>query len=223
MNDERVGTEKARDDLRETLRSVILGEVRLRKRGHDDIVEICRETYIQEVCPQCEWETFIRLTSDEIKQAVTQFAAEKGEWPEVTDCDRLDRVEAKSRDRGILFWQASSCCDTCTRSELGDRMEMINCRHPGFLEIVCGYAFFVDQNLPGMLAEDPSLSFFICYGWFPKERPQATPEELKSNTLEIGRNVCECLKSEGFEVDWDGDVQNRIGLSIKWQRRTMLA
>ncbi len=223
MNDERVWTEKTRNDLRESLRSVILGEVRLAKRGHEAIKEICRETYIQELCPQREWGDFDQFAFEEIKKVAVMFATEKGQWPEVTDCDRLDRVEAKLRDRGILFWQASTCCDSCTRGELGDRMELINCRHPGFRENARGYAFFVDQTLPGMLAKDPSLSFFICYGWFPQDRPQSTPEDLKNNTLEIGRNVCECLQSEGFQVDWNGDVQHKIGLSIKWQRRTMLA
>jgi hypothetical protein len=48
------------------------------------------------------------------------------------------------------------------------------------------------------------------------------PEAYKKNALAIAREVCECLRDEGFEVNWDGDFARKIGVSLNWQRRTML-
>jgi hypothetical protein len=31
-----------------------------------------------------------------------------------------------------------------------------------------------------------------------------------------------CLRDEGFEVNWDGDFARKIGVSLNWQRHTML-
>jgi hypothetical protein len=222
MSNERVWNDQSRDQLRETLRRAILGELRLAKRGHEGILEACREVYIQDEAPEPEWDTFIRFAADELDRVATQLASEKTTWPEETDCDRLDRVEVALRERGILLWQVSPCCDTCTGAELPDRIDEIDCRDPGFRDRVRGYCFFIDQNLPEMLADTTDLSVFLAYGWFSPDDSEVAPENYKKNALGIAREVCECLHDEGFEPDWDGDFARKIGVSLNWQRRTML-
>ena len=59
----------ARSDLRETLRNLIVGEVRLAKYGHDDIIHSCRVVYIENECPEDEWDSFVRFASDELEKA----------------------------------------------------------------------------------------------------------------------------------------------------------
>jgi hypothetical protein len=222
MSDERVWNDKSRDDLRETLRWVILGELRLAKSDHEGILETCRAVYIQDECPERERDEIIQFASDQLNRAASQLAAEKATWPEETDCDRLDRVEAALRDQGILLWQASPCCDSCTGSELPDRIDVITGRYPGFRELVRGYTFFIDQNMPQMLADSTLLSVYLAYGWFSPDDSQLAPEDYKKNALGIAREVYECLRDEGFEVNWDGDFDRKIGVSVNWQRRTML-
>lgn len=131
MSQEHDWNDESREALRATLRWFILGELRLAKNDHEAILEACREIYVEDQCPESEWSTFIQFAADELKRAEAQLASEKSAWPAETDCDRLDRVEAALRERGILLWQASPCCDTCTVGELADRIDVINRRHPG--------------------------------------------------------------------------------------------
>src|SRR5262245_23116830 len=132
MGHEQVWDDKAREDLRATIQRVILGEIRLAKRDDEDILESCREVYIEDECPESEQQAFIQFATDELKRAEEKLASEKSAWPAVTDCDRLDRAEAVLRERGILLWQVSPCCDTCTVGELPDRIDVVSRRHPGF-------------------------------------------------------------------------------------------
>jgi hypothetical protein len=222
MSGKQLWNDAARDQLRETLCGVILGEIRLAKRDPEYALEMYRQAYIDEVCPQRERATFVRFAADQFTRAAAQVAAEQATWPQETDCDRLDRAQAALRRRGILFWQASPCCDTCTYGELGERIEEIDRRYPGFRNHVRGYSFFIDQNLPEMLAESTELSVYLAYGWISPDRHDVPPEDYEQLALGIAREVCQCLHDEGFEIDWNGKPDRKIGISLVWQRRTML-
>lgn len=213
---------KLREDLRTTLHAFILGQLRLMKNDREAIFALCREVYIEDECPDDEWEAFLQFAEDELDQGEVRFAVEKAAWNAETDCDRLDRVEMALRERGILFWQVSPCCDTCTRSELPDRINFIDDRHPGFQARVRGYAFFIDQNLPEMLAESTELPIYLGYGWFPPEDAEVPDDIYQAKVLGIAREICKCLREEGFEVDWNGRLDRKIGLVLNWQRREML-
>jgi Domain of unknown function (DUF6891) len=222
MSKEQVWNDERRFELLERLRSAILGELRLAKRGHEEILEFCRQVYIQDECPERECDQFIQFAADELNRAARQLESERATWPEQTDCDRLDRVEDALRERGILLWQVSPCCDTCTGSELPDRIDVINGRYPGFRDRVRGYSFFIDQNMSDMLADAAELSVFLAYGWFSPNDSEVGPEVYEQHALGIAHEVCECLRDEGFEPNWDGDFARKIGISLNWQRRAML-
>jgi hypothetical protein len=222
MSKEQVWNDDTRLNLLKRLRLAITGELRMAKRGREEILEFCRGVYIQDNCPENQCDELVRFAADEVNRGVVLLESEKARWPDETDCDRLDRVEIGLRDRGILLWQASPCCDTCTGSELPDRIDVINDRSPGFRDRVRGYAFFIDQNMPEMLAESTQISVYLAYGWFSQDDSEIGPDVYKSNALGIAREVCGCLRDEGFEPNWDGDFARKIGVSINWQRRTML-
>lgn len=222
MSEATTWDDASREDLRETLRNLVFGEVRLGRSGHDDIVETCREVYIVDECPENEWEAFVQFATVELKKAEATHSKEQVGWPAETDCDRLDRVEAALRERGILLWQVSPCCDTCTGGELPDRIDVIESRHAGFRDRVRGYAFFIDQNMADMLSENTEISVCLAYGWFSPDDYSVEPDVSEKNALGIAREVSDCLREHGFSIDWDGSFSKKIGISLNWQRRTML-
>lgn len=222
MSEDSTWNDTTREDLRNTLRSFVLGTIRLANSNHNDIISTCREVYIEDVCPEDEWETFVRFAKGELVKAATGHSKEQAAWPPETDCDRLDRVEATLRERGILLWQVSPCCDTCTGGELPGRIDEIEQRHPGFRDRVRGYAFFIDQNMADMLADDIHTSVYLAYGCFSPVDSSVAPEVYERNALGIAREVCDCLREHGFEPDWDGSFSKKIGISLNWQRRTRL-
>jgi hypothetical protein len=222
MSDEKVWDDTSREELREQLRTAILGELRLAKRRHDEILDAFREVYIQDECPEAETDVFMQFAADELGSATRQIAAEQANWPDETDCDRLDRVEDELRNRGIVLWQVSPCCDSCTMGEFPDRVDVIDGRFPGFRDRLRGYAFFIDQNMPKMLADSTDTSVFLGYGWISPDGSNTEPEEHEKKALAVAHEICECLRNEGFEVDWNGSMSRKIGVALNWQRRTML-
>jgi hypothetical protein len=215
--------EPSRQNLRETLRSLVRGEVRLARSDHEGILQRCRDVCDGEDCPETEQSAFIQFATAELERAESAHAAEQGNWPLETDCDRLDRVEASLREKGILLWQASPCCDTCTSSELPERSDVITQRHPGFRDRLRGYAFFIDQNLPESLAESTELSVYLGYGWLqPDDSPDVAKDVYQEQSLGIAHEICRCLREHGFKPNWEGDFSRKIGVSLDWKRRTML-
>jgi len=76
--------------------------------------------------------------------------------------------------------------------------------------------------MPDTLADSTELSVFLGYGWVSPDKSKVAEEIYEKNALGIAREVCECLRDEGLEVDWNGDFSRKIGVSINWQRRKML-
>jgi len=72
------------------------------------------------------------------------------------------------------------------------------------------------------LSEGTDLSVYLGYGWISQDDLEVAPEAYEENALGIAQEVCRCLRDEGFEVDWDGTLARKIGLSLNWQRRTLL-
>lgn len=214
--------DKSRQELRESLKSLILGEIRLANSSNDKILETCCEVYIQEDCPEDEWTTFSKFAADQIEQLAGQHRLEQYKWPAQTDCDKLDIVEEDLRISGILLWQVSPCCDTCSGAELPERIDEIDQRYPGFRDNVRGYAFFIDQNMPEMLSENTKIAVYLAYGWFSPDDTNESPENYEKNALGIAHEICECFRKHGFEPDWEGDISTKIGISVNWQRKTLL-
>lgn len=222
MVDKQAWNDESRQELRERLRSHILGELRLARRSDDDVLRDCHETYIMDDCPEEEADEFNQFAIDEMNRVAAQLEAERATWADVTDCDRLDGVEAALREQGIMLWQASPCCDTCTCSELGMRIDELDSRYPGFSKRVRGYTFFIDQNLPDVLSESTDVSVYLGYGWFVPANTNVDEDTYREHALDIAGDVCQCLRAAGFEPDWNGDFARKIGLSLNWQRRTLL-
>ncbi len=107
-------------------------------------------------------------------------------------------------------------------AELEERIAEIDARWPGFDARLRGYCFFMDQNLPERLTESTELSVNFGYGWLSADREPVEPEEYELQALGIAREVCQCLREEGLEVDWDGSFAKKFGVSVDWRRRELL-
>src|SRR5262245_23995123 len=87
VTDDRPWNDASRDELRDRLRSAIRGELRLARRGHEDILETCQDVYLEDVCPEDEWDMFVQFAADEIDRASAALDSEMARWPDETDCD----------------------------------------------------------------------------------------------------------------------------------------
>jgi hypothetical protein len=72
------------------------------------------------------------------------------------------------------------------------------------------------------LADTSQISVYLAYGWISPDGTEVTREEYQIHALDIAREVCDCLRGERFEADWNGSFNRKIGVSLNWQRRTML-
>lgn len=214
--------DEARDDLKSTIRVIATGEIRLGKNQHAEILDLLREVYINEDAPEGEQDAFVQYAREQIEAAAVRHAEDKAAWAGETDCDRLDHAEAALRDAGVLLWQVSPCCDTCSGAELPDRIDEIEARYPGFRERLDGYAFFIEQNMADMLSDGTQISVYLAYGWFPPEDARPDQSLYEENALRIGGMVKDQLERLGLEVDWNGSLSKKIGVTVNWQRREPL-
>lgn len=148
---------------------------------------------------------------DELRPIVEAMAAEalgahlevQDKWPEVTDCDRLDRAFAALEARGIVARQNFSCCSTCGVAEIGDEIAEAECRG----DRVRGYAFYHAQDADGAV---DGGGLYLNYD---------SIEESEAPALEVGRVIVATLKEHGLETDWDGAWNRRIWVGVDWKRR----
>jgi hypothetical protein len=125
-----------------------------------------------------------------------QLAAEK-DWPRVTDCDRLDRAFEALEQTGIIARQNFSCCQTCGSAEIRDEGEGD------------GYAYYHMQDTDHAVE---GTGLHLAYG----------PLRSGVDAVVIGKRVVAALEKEGLTVDWNGSVEKRIWVNLKWQRRREL-
>jgi hypothetical protein len=76
--------------------------------------------------------------------------------------------------------------------------------------------------MPELLSKSTELSVYLGYGWFSPDNSEVSEEIYETNALSIAREVSGCLHEHGFEVDWNGNSDRKIRVSINWQRREML-
>lgn len=223
ISQEETWDEAARESLKDEIRNRILGEVRFNRYDQDSILDFCQTVHIEDQAPENEQEEFSRFAQDELKKVMLVHAEEQQFWSSETDCERLDRVENDLRNKGILLWQASPCCDTCSNAELPARLEVVEERHPGFRPTLRGYAFYNDQSLPEMLAETTTVEIYLAYGWVSPERQEVEQTEYSVRALGIANEIVDSLKDHGFGVKWNGELSQKVGITLNWQRRNILS
>lgn len=147
---------------------------------------------------------------DLIKAFAANTLAEKraaeAQWPQTTDCDKLDRAFARLHEQGV-------CALHCTGDTQDDGFEALSDALDDDLEErYHGYCFYYSQDIDHALEEDGLL---LAFGHI--DMSEVKDEEH----VAVGRLVCEALRQEGLEVEWSGSKKRRIALpQFVWRRRT---
>jgi hypothetical protein len=138
-----------------------------------------------------------------LEQAMAAHRAEQTQWPDTTDCDRLDAAFAELDGAGILARQHFSCCGTCGAHEIHDELDQAEkAGHPAR-----GFTFFHIQDTEHAVAGD---GLYLSYG-------SADRDQIAS--VAIGHEVVEVLGRHGLTPGWNGKLAHRISLPLVWQRR----
>jgi hypothetical protein len=126
--------------------------------------------------------------------ALAEHLEAQQRWPIPTDCDRLDRAFGTLEKVGIVARQNFTCCQSCGAAEISDEGDGD------------GYTFYHSQDTES--ASDGG-HLFLSYGSL---RETVDP-------VEIGQRVAAALRREGLAVEWDGQLEQRILVRLKWRRR----
>jgi hypothetical protein len=136
-------------------------------------------------------------------QAVVAHLAAQGEWPERTDCERIDAAFADLDGAGIIARQHFSCCGACGTNEIHDEIQTVE--KAG--QPVRGYTFFHIQDTEQAVAGE---ALFLSYGSLSRDKDEA---------VAIGHEVMAALTRHGLTPGWNGKYAHRIALPVTWLRR----
>jgi len=114
----------------------------------------------------------------------------------------LNKAFADLRKQGIMAKQNYLCCMGCASSSLGEEIRQAHASHPNKY---LGGAYYHSQD-----AEDLRERGFCHIGY--GAAPDSANEELFA--LTVGQAVKLTMERHGLKVDWDGDVTQRIRVSI---------
>lgn len=138
-----------------------------------------------------------------LREALAEHREAERDWPERTDCDRLDDAFAALEARGIVSRQHFTCCGTCGSSEIWDEIDAV--QQAG--RSMRGYAFYHAQDTESA-AEGGGL--YLNYG---------ACAEGEEAALAIAKDIVTHLEAHGLRTEWDGSWGQRIGVSLDWKRR----
>lgn len=124
-------------------------------------------------------------------------------WPEVTDCDRLDAAFAALEANGVISRQDFTCCGTCGASEIHGEIDAA--RREG--RPAHGYAFYHQQDTESA-ADGGGL--YLNYG---------ADEPGDEAAVAVGHEIVAALKAKGLSPEWNGRIERRIHVPMDWKRR----
>jgi hypothetical protein len=164
----------------------------------DEIVEIIDEAIFEPGEIDKDW---LRA---EIEKAFRQKRAEEATWPEVTDCDRVDRVFEALEEQGILALQNAGYTQSDGLADVSQFYHEAGGERSG----IEGYCFYHGQDLERVME---SGELWLAFGHVSGDDEPG---------VEIGRRIKKAFEAAGFTVEWDGSVKTRVLVKgIRWQRR----
>jgi hypothetical protein len=140
-----------------------------------------------------------------IEAARKEWEQEKEQWPEVTDCDRLDEAFEAINTRGIIAIQNAGY----TQSDGYHDFREAYARHPKKSEVL-GYCFYHGQDLERAVRGG---GLYLAFG-------PTDPTDEQARGLLVGNVVRDELTRVGLAIEWDGTFATRMHLpDYVWQRR----
>jgi hypothetical protein len=138
-----------------------------------------------------------------VDELVNNLYVEQAQWPEVTDCDRLDEAFSYLEKKGILCQQNFSCCGNCGAGEIWDEIQ--SAKENG--RQIRGYVFFHSQDTESGVEGD---GLYINYG---------STENGDIAMLAIANEILDGLHEYGLQTEWDRSLTKRIKIFVDWKRR----
>ena len=169
-------------------------------RTFADVLEQAVDTFNEEYDDK---DTVERTCEAEIEKAFASHLAAQATWPQVTDCDRLDRAFETLNQGGILARHDFSCCQNCGLSEIGN--DIRTAIDAGV--DVSGFTFYHTQDTDSAAG---GRGLYLTYGHMDGGEVAG---------VAIGRIIVNALNEAGLETNWDGTFGKRIGVRLDWKRR----
>lgn len=133
--------------------------------------------------------------------------AEQG-WPQTTDVDKLERAFARLHEQGVCALHCAGDTQEQGIEAVADVLTDDDTPEDRYH----GYCFYYSQDVEGAI-DNQGLP--LAHGHVDRS------EAEEAQHVAVARAICEALRQEGLEVDWNGSTKRRINLpSFRWQRRT---
>lgn len=131
------------------------------------------------------------------EEALRWHLAQQESWPEITDCDRLDRAFSELERNGILARQHHM--SETVRKEATQRAS------EGQPVRGCTY-YCHERTAKAIRGEGLYLNFQSVQG-------------IKGSALVIAQEVVDTLQRHGLTATWDGAPYGFVRVDMNWQRR----
>ena len=132
---------------------------------------------------------------------VAAHVQQQRDWPEVTECDLLDRAFRALDAEGIVSRQPfqAEVGDDGVRNSIDAALRSGDYR---------GFVFYTDQSIEMLFEGAPLL---LSFG--------ARDERDLNAGHDIGAEIVAVLEGQGLAVSWSGEPHAVINVQLEWQRR----
>ena len=183
------GKEKLRREEIEEARQLVWS-------GFLDRKEIQGRTYLSSPFSKKDRKAFKEMLK---KEFVEKAEAEK-EWPQETDNDRLDKVFKELNAKNIIALQNAGY----TSSDAMDDINEVYVERGGEESGTIGHCFYHQQDMERAVKTG---QLWLGYG------------SIVESDEAIAQTIIAALEKNKFVVEWDGNPETRILVTLNWQRR----
>ncbi len=142
---------------------------------------------------------------DIVTKLLEKHQKEQSNFPEVTDCDRLDAAFADLEQQGILTAQNAGYTQSDGFADINEKYWRLTKKQQ---KTYVGFVFFHSQDLERVLE---SKKLLLAFG--------AGKGDAKSD-VKAGKIIQKVLTAHGFKVKWNGKSDTRLEISkFTWQKR----
>ena len=172
----------------------------------EEILESAQEAIEDGMYSELEDSMDSELISNIVEHEIAVKLEDEKTWPAVTDCDRLSRAFDILNANGIVSLESAGYTISDGWDEYRDAVHALELK--GMSEPVRGGCFYHEQDLERAVAGNGlQLAYSAASGNFIE-------------TLGLAKEVVDTLEQQGLSPAWNGNVEHRIQLPIKWQRRS---
>lgn len=187
------------DELLEDLRDYVRLDVATGFYDWPGIVAHARDYFGADI-DRRDLQAAMRLAFD---QATAARHAEQADWPDLTDCDRLDAAFTQLEATGMIARHHFQCCQSCANYAMLDEIDAYEAADRPWR----GLVYYHEQDTESALNGE---GIHLAYD---------AAEESDEAAVAIGHEIVACIESHGLETQWNGDILQRIHVALDWKRR----